>query len=190
MPQWDPKTLTDRQRAWFASVRDGLERDTGKSVEAWVAIALTCPEAAHRARLKWFKDIHGLGQNRASQVLGAAFPTPAPDEDAPDPLWTDPGQASIYRAVATLAQALPDVKAGRRKAFPPFSRHFQFAAASPVKAGGVRLGLALAPDANPRLAAPKRESWSERLKAVLVLASPEEVDDEVEALLHQAWEAS
>jgi len=35
MPKWDPDTLTDRQRAWFASVRAGLERDTGKSLEAW-----------------------------------------------------------------------------------------------------------------------------------------------------------
>jgi hypothetical protein len=190
MPKWDPDTLTDRQRAWFASVREGLERDTGKSLDAWTQIALTCPETAHRARLKWFKDIHGLGQNRAAQVLAAAFPTPEPDDDGADPLWSDAGQAAIYRAVATLALALPEVKAGRRKAFSPFSRNVQFAALAPVKAGGVRLGLALMPDASPRLQAPKREGWSERLKAVAALASVEAVDGEIEALLHQAWKAS
>jgi len=61
MTQWDPHTLTDRQRAWFASVREGLERDTGKSLEAWAQIALTCPQTAHRARLKWFNTVvtHG-----------------------------------------------------------------------------------------------------------------------------------
>jgi hypothetical protein len=31
--------LTERQKKWFASVREGLERDTGKSLEDWVAIA-------------------------------------------------------------------------------------------------------------------------------------------------------
>jgi hypothetical protein len=190
MPKWDPATLTDRQRAWFASVRESLERDTGKSLEAWAEIALTCPETAPRARLKWFKEVHGLGQNRASQVLAAAFPSPEPDDDGADPLWTDAGQAAIYQAVATLALALPDVKAGRRKAFSPFSRNFQFAALSPAKSGGARLGLALTPDASPRLHPPTRESWSERLKAVVPLASVAAVDGEIEALLRAAWEAS
>jgi hypothetical protein len=190
MPKWDPDTLTDRQRAWFASVRDGLARDTGKDLEAWTEIALTCPQTAHRARLKWFKDVHGLGQNRAAQVLAAAFPTPEPDDDGADPLWSDAGQAAIYQAAAALALALPGVKAGRRKAFSPFSRNFQFAALSPSKTDGVRLGLALPPDASPRLAPPKRESWSERLKAVVALGSVEAVDGEIEALLRAAWEGS
>jgi hypothetical protein len=190
MPGWDPATLTDRQRAWFASVRAGLERDTGRSLEAWAEIALACPETAHRARLKWFKETHGLGQNRAAQVLSAAFPSPEAEDDGADPLWTDAGQAAIYQAVAALALALPEVKAGRRKAYSPFSRNFQFAALCPVKGGGVRLGLALTPDANPRLEAPKRESWSERLKAVTVLASVAAVDGEIETLLRRAWEGS
>ena len=45
--------LTERQRKWFESVRSGLERDTGKSLDEWVKIARTCPETKHRARLKW-----------------------------------------------------------------------------------------------------------------------------------------
>jgi hypothetical protein len=50
--------LTDRQQKWFATIRAGLERDTGKSMDEWVAIARGCPETAHRARLKWLKDHH------------------------------------------------------------------------------------------------------------------------------------
>jgi len=190
MPNWDPATLTDRQRAWFASVRDGLERDTGRTLDAWAQIALTCPETAHRARLKWFKEVYGLGQNRAAQVLDAAYPSAESDDEGADPLWSDPGHAAIYQAVAAVALALPQVKAGRRKAFSPFSRNVQFAALCPTKAGGVRLGLALTPDASPRLLSPKRESWSERLKAVMTLASVDEADGEVEALLRRAWEGS
>ena len=46
-----PEHLTERQKKWFASVREGLARDTGKSLEEWVAIAQACPETAPRARL-------------------------------------------------------------------------------------------------------------------------------------------
>ena len=74
MPKVEPEHLTEQQKKWFASVREGLQRDTGKSLAEWVEIARTCPEAKHRARLKWFKDTHGLLQNRASYVLGEAFP--------------------------------------------------------------------------------------------------------------------
>jgi hypothetical protein len=190
MPHWDEETLTDRQRAWFASVREGLARDTGKSLEAWVQIALACPETSHRARLKWFKDIHGLGQNRASTVLSAAFPSPESDAGEADPLWSDPASAAIYDAVAALAQALPDVRAGRRKAYSPFSRNVQFAALRPLKGGGALLGLALSPNASSRLTAPKRESWSERLKAQATLATIGEVDDEIADLLKKAWKGS
>jgi hypothetical protein len=62
----DPATLTERQRAWFAAVREGLERETGRTLEQWIEIARACPETKHRARLKWMKDEHRLGQNRAS----------------------------------------------------------------------------------------------------------------------------
>ena len=34
------------------------------------------------------------------------------------------------------------------------------------------------------------EGWSERLKAVLVLAAPGDVDEGLAALIHTAWERS
>jgi hypothetical protein len=98
--------LTDRQQKWFATIRTGLERDTGKTMEQWVATA-----------------------------------------------W---------------------------------SRGVQFAAARPVKGGKAMLGLAVAADAGARLEAPKNESWSERLKARVLLASPAEVDAGIAALLRAA----
>ncbi len=48
------------------------------------------------------------------------------------------------------------------------------------------LGLAVAPAADPRLQAPRSESWSERLTARLGLASPGDVDESVRALLRLA----
>lgn len=189
-----PEHLTERQKKWFASVRESLERDTGKSLDAWVAIARTCPEAKPRARLAWFKDHHGLGQNRASYVLSIAFPSERPTWDNPDEaraaLWTDPASKGILEAIEAVVAEFDGLVIGQRKTYSAWSRAFQFAAAKPTKGGGAVLGLAVAPDTSPRLLPPKNESWSERLKAKLTLTSPAEVDDEIRALLKAAWEAS
>jgi hypothetical protein len=186
--------LTERQRKWFASVREGLARETGKSLEDWVAIARTCPETKPRAQLGWLKANHGLGQNRASYVLSVAFPSERMTWDQPDEaraaLWTDPASKAIFEALEAAVADFAGLVTGQRKTYSAWSREFQFAAAKPVKGGTAVLGLAVAPDASPRLLEPRNESWSERLKAKLPLASPTDVDDEVRALLKAAFERS
>src|SRR5579875_2020994 len=180
MPQWEEASLTDRQRRWFASVREGLERETGRGLDAWVEIARACPETKHRARLAWMKANHGLGQNRASVVLARAFPGEEPvasTED--DPLWSDPAARNVFEAVSAAATTLEGVLVGRRKGFTAFSRRYQFAAARPLKSGAVRLALAVATDADPRLVPHDGTTGSERLKSMLGLASPEAVDESV-----------
>lgn len=185
--------LTERQRKWFASVQASLERDTGKTLDAWVAIARACPETRPRARSEWLKAQHGLGQNRAAHVLSVAFPQAGGWDDADalrTALWTDPVSTAILLALEEAVTVLPEVVRGQRKAFTAFSRSFQFASVRPVKGGTARLGLAVPPDADPRLQPSKTEGWSERLTASLPLASPAEVDAEVRALLTTAWERS
>lgn len=185
--------LTERQQKWFASVRAGLERNTGKSMDEWVAIARTCPETGHRARLKWMKDNHGLLQNYASQVLSAAFESGMSwqePEKLVAMLWTDPTSKAIFDALDAGARGLDAVMQNPRKGYTAWSRKVQFAAARPVKGGKLMLGLAVAADARPRLEPPKNESWSERLKARTLLSSPAEVDAEITALLKAAWERS
>jgi hypothetical protein len=193
MPTADPESLTAQQRKWFASIREGLHRETGKSLAEWVAIARTCPETAPRARLRWFKEAHGLLQNRASYVLGEAFPA-ASGWSEPDALraalWGDPASRDILTAVETTILALPDVVVGQRKGYSAWSRRYQFAALRPLKGGGARLGLALSPDANPALQAPKNEGWSERLTAVSILKAATDVNARVAELLTAAWQAS
>ena len=188
----DPN-VTERQAKWFESVRSGLERDTGKTLEEWKAIALTCPETAWRARLKWFKDTHGLLQNRASLVLSEAFEADKGWDDPDkliDALWLDPACRAIFQAVDVAARKPNDVVQTVRKSYTAWSRKVQFAALRPVKGGKAMLGLAVLPGANSRLEAPKNESWSERLKSRVLLASPAEVDGAIESLLRDAWERS
>ncbi len=186
-------SLTERQQKWFASVEASMERDTGKTIEEWVVIARTCPETKPRARQAWLKDNYGLGVNRASHVLSLAFPT---EErwDQPEvlraKLWTDPAATAILLAIETSVGGLADVVIGQRKGFTAFSRKVQFAAARPLKGGEAALGLALQPDADPRLQPPRNEGWSERLKSRMILSSPAGVDAGVAALLKAAWERS
>lgn len=195
MPEADPPApnLTERQRKYFASLQASLERDTGKPLEQWVAIARTCPESGHRARLKWLKDNHGLLQNHGNHVLSEAFGSAMSWQEPErllEALWTDPASKAIFEAVDAAARSPNEVIQTARKGYTAWSRKVQFAAARPVKGGKLMLGLALMHDANARLEAPKNESWSERLKARTRLSSPAEVDAELAALLQAAWERS
>ena len=188
----DPN-MSEWQRKWFATGKANFEKRTGKSMAEWVKIARSCPETGHRARLKWFKDQHGLLQNSASWVLAEAFGGGGgwsePDK-LRKALWTDPASTAILEAVEAAVTALPEVSQGQRKGYSAWSHKVQFVAVRPVKGGTAMLGLALDPSASPRLEPPKNESWSERLKARTALASPAAVDDELKALIRQAWERS
>ena len=103
-------------------------------------------------------------------------------------LWTDPAATAIFQALDAAARGPNEVIQTARKGYTAWSRQFQFAAARPIKGGKVMLGLALAPDASPRLEAPKNEGWSERLKSRTLLSAPADVDGEIETLLSAAWE--
>lgn len=188
-----PSAMTARQEKWFASILESMERETGKTLDAWVAIAKTCPETRPGARKAWSKATHGIGTNRASVILGKAFPETAhwaePD-NLRDALWADAGAKAMLEAIEAAVAELPGLVSAQRKGFTAFSREFQFASARPVKGGVARLGLAVEPAADPRLIPPKNEGWSERLKAVLVLNAAADVDGGVKALLRQAWEKS
>ncbi|CAN5387543.1 DUF4287 domain-containing protein [soil metagenome] len=185
--------LTERQKKWFASVRASLETRTGKSLAEWTEIAKTAPEGTTRQKMNWFKAEHGLLQNSAGFVLSQLNGGKDWEDNvdtARDTLWADPNQRAIFEAVEAKALALPGVVRGQRKAYTAFSREFQFVSLKPVKKGGVRVGLALEPDADSRLTPPKNEGWSERLHAVLELPDVGAVDGGVDRLLKAAWERS
>ena len=193
MPADKPSSMTARQEQWFASILASMQSETGKTIEQWVEIARTCPETKPGARKAWFKAEHGIGTNRASVILGRAFPETAhwarPD-DLRGTLWADAGSRGILEAMEAAVATLPGLTTAQRKSFNAFSREVQFASVRPAKGGGAVLGLALEPSADPRLTSPKRESWSERLKSSLTLTTVNDVDSTVAALLKQAWERS
>jgi len=189
-----PQGLTEQQQKWFASVRANLERETGKTLEQWVEIVRReCLETRPKARTDWLKATYGVGQNRAAAIFSVAFPSEMGWDDADGlraALWTDADSAAILQAIEAALADFDGLVTGQRKTFTAWSRKAQFAAAKPAKGGTVSLGLAVTPDTSPRLAEPRNEGWSERLKAKVALASPAEVDDAVKVWLKAAWERS
>jgi hypothetical protein len=188
----DPGSLTAQQKKWFASVREGLERDTGRSLEEWARIARTCPETAPRKRQAWMKQMHGLGQNRAAMVLNAAF-SPDTGWSTPDALaerlWVDPAARAIHDAVRDTVLRLPDVLVGQRRGFTAYSRKRQFCAARPARRS-VLLGLAIDPREDASLSPRGREAWSERLTGQILLETKDGVTGRIADLIRAAWERS
>jgi hypothetical protein len=185
--------LTEQQKKWFASLREGLERDTGKTLEEWAKIARKCPETRPKARADWLRANYGLGVNRAATVLDAAFGGEM-GWDNPEALvaalWKNPDHLKIHDALVAAVSKFKGAIVGEKKSFTGFSRNYQFAAARPTK-DGVRLGLAVSPRSSKRLGAPKKnESWSDRNKSVIVITSTKDIDAELKKLLKAAFDAS
>lgn len=185
--------LTERQRKWFASVQASLEAGTGRSLAQWREVMKGCPETRHRARLGWLKAEHGVGVNCGSTILAACAPDGEPGWDDPDALraalWKDAGSLAILDAVERATAGVGGVVPTQRKGYTAFSRAVQFAAMRPLKGGKALLGLRLGPAASPRLSpSVRRESWSERLIAVVELSGPADVDGEIARLFADAAE--
>ncbi len=186
--------LTQQQKKWFASVREGLERDTGKTLEQWARIAKTCPQTKPKARVDWLRANYGLGVNRAAAVLDAAFGGETMGWDDPEALvaalWKNPDHLKVHDALVATVSKFKGAIIGEKKSFTGFSRKYQFAAARPTK-DGVRLGLAIDPKSARRLSVPKKnEGWSDRNKAVAVLSAAADIDTELKQLLKAAFDAS
>lgn len=179
MPAPSASNRTDRQTKWFATLQSTFEQATGKPIEAWIDIVRKdAPEGGRRSREKWLKDTYGLSMVRAGQIMMAMEPAAEP-QDMRASLWKDAEGQALLAAFEALIVPLDGVISTQRKGYSAWSRTFQFAAMKPVRGGAV-VGLALPPEADPRLSPAKNTGWSERLKAIAHVATP----DEVGALAH------
>jgi hypothetical protein len=183
----------DRLQKYFASLEANIEQATGKTVAQWVKIAKTCPETKPRARLKWFKDKHGLGQSRAGLILWRAFGDGSMGEEDPNKLADSlfakrPDQRPLFDKVVAYVGKLGKGSVSPRKSFVALYRLKQYGAIKPSKDGLV-LGLALTKyPKTARLVDVTNFGGGERNKKAIVLASAKDFDAEVKAWLKAAYD--
>ena len=185
--------LTERQQKWFATVEANFEKATGRPVAVWVDILKGCPETRPKAQAAWLKATHGIGSNHAAHILSAARPDDSLGWDDAEALraalWSEPRSLAILEAVERAAAGVEGVISGQRKGYTSFSRAVQFTATRPLKGGRALLGLKLDATASPRLTeGVRKESWSERLTAMVELDGPGAVDGEIARLFAAAAE--
>ena len=184
--------LTERQKKWFATVEANFEKQTGRPLAVWVDILKKgCPETRPKAQAAWLKASYGIGQNHAALILDAARPADqmgwGDAEALRATLWAEPRALAILEALERRTADLDGVISGQRKGYTSFSRAVQFAAIRPIKGGKAVLGLKLDPALSPRLSeASGKDSWSDRLSAVVELDGPGAVNDEIGRLFAQA----
>ena len=183
----------DKLQQYFAALEANLEKATGKSLAAWVKIAKTCPETKPRARLKWFKDKHGMGQSRASLVIERAFGGKALGSDDPNALIEAlfakfVEHRPLYETVAAYIGKLGKGTLSPRKSYVALYRLKQYGAIKPTKKG-LTIGLAMVKyPKTKRLVEVNNLGGGERNKMAIVLASPKEFDAEAKQLIKAAYD--
>jgi predicted transport protein len=183
----------DRLQKYFASLEANIEKATGRSVAQWVKIAKTCPETKPRARLRWFKEKHGLGQSRAGLILWRTFGNGSMGEEDPNKLMDElfakyPEQRALYDKVTAFVAKLGAGTLSPRKSYVAVYRLKQYGAIKPTKKG-LLVGLAMQKyPKTARLIDVKNLGGGERNKKAVVLATAKEFDAEAKALLKAAYD--
>lgn len=135
--------------AAIATMIANYRKNTGKPLEAWVALARKEKLSKHGEIVKWLKERHGLGHgyaNLAAQRTLAA--------DAPGPAGEDPvalqyagAKAALRPAYDKLAKAVSkfgdDVELSPKKGYVSLRRKKQFGLVQPSTADRLDVGINL-----------------------------------------------
>jgi hypothetical protein len=178
----------------MASLIQNLEAKTGKSIEAWVAIARGAKLAKHTEVVAFLKQQHGLTHGYANQVamraLAAADAPAAGSEDLVEAQYQGAKAAMrpVYEALVAAVQAFgPDVEFAPKKAYVSLRRSKQFGLIQPATAR-IDVGLVLkgVPPAG-RLEA--SGSFNAMVTHRVKVGSVKEVDRDLIGWLRRAYEA-
>lgn len=179
-------------KAELANMVANLKEKTGKSLEEWLGIARASGQEKHGTLLTWLKAEHGLGHGYANLVAHKTFASDAGssgDEELMAAMFNGPKAAMkpVYDKVAAIVSSLDGVEFAPKKGYVSFRRSKQFGLGQPSTRDRFDLGLSLkGVEPGGRLEA--AGSWNAMVTHRVRIASPEEIDAEVEAWIRQAWE--
>jgi hypothetical protein len=177
----------------MASLIKNLEAKTGRTIDAWVALARGAGLAKHGQLVAFLKKEHGLTHGYANQIALRALKA----EDAPASGSVDlvdaqysGGKASlrsIYDSLVTAVRKFgSDVEFAPKKAYVSLRRSKQFGLIQPSTATRVDVGLVLkgvAPSGRLEASGSFNAMVTHRVK----LAGPKDVDKELIGWLRQAY---
>jgi hypothetical protein len=179
----------------MASLIRNLEASTGKSLDAWIAIARAAGLEKHGQIVAMLKTDHGLSHSYANQIalrtLAASSPATA-GVDPIDGLYAEKKAAlrPIHEAVVSAVRGFgPDVEVSPKKANVSLRRSKQFALIQPSTATRVDLGLILK-GVPPSGRLEESGSFNAMFTHRVRLASPAEVDAELIGWLRKAYDGA
>ena len=185
-----PKTPAEM----YEAVIRNLPKNTGRTLDEWVALTKKSAPKTTAARIAWLRDAHAV-PNLASKLIVRALEG-TPDEYAvgPDALLDAQyaGKKAALRPIcdAVLAEARKlDARLSPCRTYVSIIRTRQFAAIKPTTQTRVDLRLALG-DTEPtgRLELAKSLGMSDRITHVIALRLTKDVDAEVRKWLKNAHE--
>jgi hypothetical protein len=166
-----------------------IEAATGRSMADWVALVGTSGRSKHGEIVAWLKADHGLGHGNANLIALTALRGPdAPEGDTlVDAIYAGPkaGLRPLHDRVVEIVHGFGgDVELAPKQAYVALRRSKQFGTVGPASGGRLEIGLNLK-GVEP---AGRLETSSGMCTHRVRLTSPGELDDEVIAWLHEAYE--
>jgi hypothetical protein len=180
-----------------------LEGKTGRSLEAWLALARKSGPADEPGRREWLKTKHGLGTNSACWIAERSFGRGLEDDD-PE-LYLKAAEAYVEAMYAGKKAGLrpihdrllglclglgKDVKVCPAKTIVPIYRKRVFAEIKPSTLTRIDFGLALGPTKvrSKRLIDTGGLAKKDRITHRFAIGHVGEVDNEVKRWLETAYE--
>ncbi|MDB5352815.1 MAG: hypothetical protein JWN86_4062 [Planctomycetota bacterium] len=176
----------------MASLFRNLEEKTGKSIDAWVAIARKTGLEKHKELTAHLKTEHGLTHGYANQIAQKALAKDDAPKSGSDELieaqytGAKADMRPIYEAVATVVHKFgPDVEFAPKKAYVSLRRSKQFGVIQPA-ASRVDVGLVLK-GVEPAGRLEAAGSFNAMMTHRVKVTSVAEVDAELVGLLRRAY---
>ncbi len=189
---------SDKMDSYTNSMTETMVKATGKTLEEWVEIARTCPTTKPKERLKWFKETHGIMQNRAMLIFSILDGSPIGGYDNPvalvDALFGKfVTQVPLYQSlILAIKSGLPASLVLARKTYVTLQRNHTFGVVFPSKQG-LTLGLALAKSSTDYpglLPITKPIGGSDRMTHYLILTEGDDLKKNLMELITEAYNQS
>jgi hypothetical protein len=183
--------MTERSAKWMKSVLSNCSKNTGRSLDQWLALARRAKVTDAKAARDWANK-QGLSIVYATAVAEALFPLEPASEDALIDAQYAGSRGALRPVFDALTKALtglcPDVEVMPRKSQVTFSRAKSFVVVRAATKDRVDVGLKLhGIPATARLVTNPKATTSDPSHTVAV-RTPDEVDRELVGWMRAAYD--